>query len=87
MSVPEFGAEPGRCAQGTAHAPLGPLGSRRLPRRPVQSDELAGGALLLRMREHVAVPFDGELAGEVWMHLGHVASPVFECVTGGHPFG
>jgi hypothetical protein len=21
------------------------------------------------------------------MHLGHVASPVFECVTGGHPFG
>jgi hypothetical protein len=56
MSVPEFGAEPGRCAQGTAHAPLGPLGSRRLPRRPVQSNELAGGALLLRMREHVAVP-------------------------------
>lgn len=58
MSVPEFGAEPGRCAQGTAHALLGPLGSplgsRRLPRRPVQSDELAGGALLLRMREHVA---------------------------------
>ena len=82
MSVPEFGAEPGRCAQGTAHAPLGPLGSplgsRRLPRRPVQSDELAGGALLLRMREHAAVPFDGELAryGCIWVMSLHLSSNV-----------
>jgi hypothetical protein len=82
MSVPEFGAEPGRCAQGTAHAPLGPLGpplgSRRLPRRPVQSNELAGGALLLRMREHVAVPLDGWLAryGCIWVMSLHLSSNV-----------
>ena len=72
MSVAEYGAQPGGCAQGTARAPLGSL---RLPRGPGQRGGPPDGALL-RLRKHVAMPFTGEMAGDVRMHLDHVASPV-----------
>ena len=72
MSVAECGAQPGGSAQGTTRAPLGSL---RLPRGPSQRGSPPGGALL-RVRQHVALPFTGEPAGDVRMHLDHVASPV-----------
>jgi hypothetical protein len=56
-SALEFGAQRQGFADSTAHPPLGPLGTSRLPAERKEPPHLA---LLLRARQHLALPFNGD---------------------------
>jgi hypothetical protein len=71
MSLLQFRAQPQGFAEGLAHPPFGPLST---PRCPGQLNELPCQALLLGLRQHLAVPFTGELAGNMWVHVTHLLS-------------
>jgi len=66
-------AQPQCLADCLAHPPFGPLGTARCPG---QRTELPRQALLLGLRQHVAAPFIGELAGKnrVHLHVSHLLS-------------
>src|SRR5450755_4173012 len=71
MSLLQFRAQPQGLAEGPAHPPFGPFST---PRCPGQLNELPRQALLLGLRQHLAAPFTGELAGNIWVHVTHLLS-------------
>ena len=71
MSLLQFRAQPQGFAEGLAHPPFGPLST---PRCPGQLNELPRRALLLDLRQYLAAPFVGELAGNMWLHVTHLLS-------------
>jgi hypothetical protein len=66
-------AQPQGLADGLVQPPFGSLG---LPRRPGQRGEVPRLAVPLGLRQQLALPLPGQLAGQVWVlvHVTHLLS-------------
>ena len=73
LSLLQSRAQPHGPADGQPQPPFGTFGT---PRRPGHRGEPPGQAVLLGLRQHVALPFAGELPANIWMpiHVTHLLS-------------
>jgi len=72
MLSPWLGAQPEGPPQRSAYLQFGSPG---MPRRLGQRNDLSRLVPLLGLREHLATPVIGKLAGLMWVHVIHLLPP------------